>query len=57
MKGLCGKGPSGVCMGVKGLWVGTLECVHGGEGVRVGTGIYNAYEEHTYRIVSHVSVM
>lgn len=44
-------------MEVKGLWEGTLECVHGGEGVRVGTGIYNAYEEHTYRIVSHVSVM
>lgn len=47
--------------GVKGLWVGTLECVHGvkglGTGVRVGTGIYSAYEEHTYRTMSHLSVM
>lgn len=56
---------------MKGLWVGTLRCVHGHEGIvgrdpqvcawasriRVGTGIYNAYEVHTYRIVSHVSVM
>lgn len=33
-------------MGVKGL----------GTGVRVGTGIYSAYEEHTYRTMSHLSV-
>lgn len=34
VKGVVGRDPRNVCMEVKGLWEGTLECVHGDEGVR-----------------------